>query len=377
MIFLYTAGALIIILSISICFDIWRKWTKLNRADKSPLNINTFDGLHSPYHPSVLFFENGWNGWRYWMAETPYSLRTKPYGDRNECPSIHVSNNGIDWQEVPGLSNPLEDLSERQVQELDYFSDPCLVMGPNGRLECWYRLTERRGEKEFRTKVSIRRRYSYNGKDWSPVEIMSQLDENTPDKGLGTVVVSPAILYDTEKGYIMWYVNMETAGCPDYQGVSMSISKDGYKWSDAVEIKFNRHVHQWHIDVQLINNKYLMTIFNFSDISIWYSEDGVSFNYLSTPIIPNNKPFSILSNLYKSCLIKDCSGYKLYLGSNDGVDTYVSLMQGSTIENLNQLLTDNIRISHFLSRYYYHQKRRIKFIIQHQILNKLNINKTA
>lgn len=365
MIYFFGTIFFIAVILFAIGIDAYRKWRNLNIIDRSPLRINTFDGRWSPYHPSVLFFENGWNGWKYWMAETPYSLRTKPYGDRNECPSIHVSNDGINWKELEGLSNPLEDLTPQQVKDLDYFSDPCLVCGPGGRLECWYRLTERRGEKELRTIVSLRRRYSSNGIDWSPVEIMAQLNENTPGKGLGNVVVSPAILYDEDKGYSMWFVNMETAGCPDFQGVSFSTSIDGKSWSDAQEVKFNRPIHQWHIDVQRIDNQYMMTIFNFEDISIWESLDGLNYNYITTSAVPTSRPFSIHEGLYKSCLIKDTDEFKLYIGSHDSVDTFISLMHGASIGSLRHYNTVNATFINFLSRYFYYQQRRVKFIFKH------------
>ena len=35
--------------------------------------INTFDGSGSLTHPSVLYFENGFNGYKYWMSYTPYA----------------------------------------------------------------------------------------------------------------------------------------------------------------------------------------------------------------------------------------------------------------------------------------------------------------
>ena len=41
---------------------------------KTPLEIKTPDGYNEPYHPSVLYFENGWKGYRYWMAFTPMPM---------------------------------------------------------------------------------------------------------------------------------------------------------------------------------------------------------------------------------------------------------------------------------------------------------------
>lgn len=54
---------------------IYAGWNRLNKGNfnQKPLAIHTFDDKESPYHPSVLFFEEGWQGHRYYMAETPFS----------------------------------------------------------------------------------------------------------------------------------------------------------------------------------------------------------------------------------------------------------------------------------------------------------------
>ena len=126
---------LILVSSIAVNFTF--QWFDLAKYNQAPLSIKTFEGSNSPYHPSVLYFEEGWNGYKYWMSETPYSPKSKPYRDRNECPSIHVSNDGIVWTEIN--LNPIDNLAGKQVEELEYFSDPHLVFA-NDRLECWYHL---------------------------------------------------------------------------------------------------------------------------------------------------------------------------------------------------------------------------------------------
>ncbi len=48
---------------------------------------------NAPVHPGTLFFENGWNGARYWMAYTPYPALNSDY----ENPTVASSNDGIVW----------------------------------------------------------------------------------------------------------------------------------------------------------------------------------------------------------------------------------------------------------------------------------------
>lgn len=69
----------------------------------SPQTIPTYDGTNQPTHPSVVKFDQPWNGYTYWMAMTPY-----PYNDGSyENPSIVVSNDGENWIVPSGLTNPL------------------------------------------------------------------------------------------------------------------------------------------------------------------------------------------------------------------------------------------------------------------------------
>ena len=69
----------------------------------SPQTIPTYDGTNQPTHPSVVKFDQPWNGYTYWMAMTPY-----PYNDGSyENPSIVVSNDGENWIVHSGLTNPL------------------------------------------------------------------------------------------------------------------------------------------------------------------------------------------------------------------------------------------------------------------------------
>jgi hypothetical protein len=107
-----------IILSIIIFWAICKvcvMWKQLQRCNQQPLDIKTFDGSDSPYHPAVLYFKDGWNGYKYWMAETPFSPKAQPYPDRFECPTIHVSNDGVNWAYIGEELKPIDDLTEQQV----------------------------------------------------------------------------------------------------------------------------------------------------------------------------------------------------------------------------------------------------------------------
>lgn len=64
----------------------------------------TYDGSGQSVHPSVIDFAQTvlgtWNGYRYWMAHTPYFSGIDDY----ENPAILVSQNGYYWRTPPGLT---------------------------------------------------------------------------------------------------------------------------------------------------------------------------------------------------------------------------------------------------------------------------------
>lgn len=63
----------------------------------------------SPYSPahslhfSPVYFKNGFNGWKYWMAFTPYPDSDSTY----ENPCVVVSQDGRSWEVPEGVVNPI------------------------------------------------------------------------------------------------------------------------------------------------------------------------------------------------------------------------------------------------------------------------------
>ena len=69
----------------------------------SPLITPTYDGSGQALHPDVYYNANSWNGYKYWMAMTPYRTARQ----RFENPSILVSNDGKTWINPTGITNPI------------------------------------------------------------------------------------------------------------------------------------------------------------------------------------------------------------------------------------------------------------------------------
>lgn len=72
------------------------------------LSTPTYDGSGNTVHPDVVDFATmhgipAWNGYRFWMAHTPYPNSN----DQFENPSVLASHNGWEWETPVGLTNPL------------------------------------------------------------------------------------------------------------------------------------------------------------------------------------------------------------------------------------------------------------------------------
>lgn len=293
---------------------------------KKPLEIKTFDGYNQPYHPSVLFFSNGWNGYNYWMALTPYPMNGKPYKDRWECPCIYSSENGKEWV-VPGnLINPLDDLSDKEIENKDFFSDPHLVY-VNDRIECWYRISHHSGNGGDMDTFIVRK-VSYDGIDWCNREVMIDPLQEDIKNNLGDMVRSPAIIYHGK--YYMWYVdNKKNVG---QRNICYTVSEDGKNWIKSQKcILYGHDINPWHIDVNYIDNFYWLTVYDLNSITLWKSVDGLNFEFLKILLSPSLKYGSFYSDgLYRSVLIKDDKDYRLYFSAFDDQKTSIGLMQGKT-----------------------------------------------
>lgn len=364
--FIVATISIILLLGVAVTFYRWRR---LQCYNQSPLNIKTFDGRNSPYHPTVLYFKEGWNGYKYWMAETPFSPQCKPYMDRDECPSIHVSNDGINWFEI--IKSPIDDLNEQEIKELDFFSDPHLVYA-NGRLECWYRFTHRKGKANYYDNLQLVRRTSYDGRKWSDREMLVNLATKEGD-ALGNALVSPAIQYNNGT-YRMWFVDSESRTT---RNIAYSESTNGYDWTEKKICSLNGSENTpWHIDVNIIDGKYYLLSYNFDNITLWKSEDGLNFSFMKEILKPSVFGSFYGYSLYRACIIKD-EKYKVYFSGNDSLNTYIGLLQGEDINNL--VFVPNgkhLNLLQLITFQYKFKSRSAKFIIK-RILKKLSKNKSV
>src|SRR5690625_2444810 len=129
-----------------------------------PIPIPTYEGSGQTVHPDALYFPNRWNGYRYWMVHTPYPNTD----DKYENPSIAVSNDGITWVDVPGLTNPIDQPTEEELSQNVHLSDGVIFIVGN-TMECWYRYRNKTTNEE-----KFLRRTTTDGINWTPKEVVYQ-----------------------------------------------------------------------------------------------------------------------------------------------------------------------------------------------------------
>ena len=220
-----------------------------------PLDIPTYDGDPSVGHPSVVFVPESWNGYRYWMAFTPFP------DDERENPSIVVSQDGIRWWVPDGVSNPVVSADEVRRSGFRYNSDPELVLTPDGRLLLYYRPFFGSGNEAVFCKCSR------DGVEWSSGRMVLSNRAARYPAGL----LSPAIEVGMDGVLVMWTVNGLNLG---RRVIERRTSPDGLHWSLPERCPVPRGVNPWHIDVVAASGRYHMLVSDRTRLFYWTSVDG-------------------------------------------------------------------------------------------------------
>lgn len=257
------------------------------------VDIPTYDGSNQLTHPKVLYFDKGWNGYKYWMAMTPY-----PNGnDTYENPSIVVSNDGDRWTVPEGLINPVSGIPTGSKKG-EHYSDPHLVMHGN-TMELWYRYNPalhekgKTGRADNKTNICYRKT-SEDGIHWSDAEIVLQRADG---------LLSPCI--DYEDGiYKIWYTS--------YKGkLYYSQSEDAHIWDTNVlcSASLPSGFQLYHQDIIKNGNRYYLLQSAFKkvnytfDLFLYTSDDGINF-YGMQQVCPDHN-----AALWKGVSLYRSTGY--------------------------------------------------------------------
>ena len=250
------------------------------------LQIETYlAGMNQSTHPSVIETPGRWNGWRYWMAYTPY-----PFANgREENPSIAVSNDLKTWHIPQGLYNPIANNNETACDEL---KDPHILYNDSlDRLEVWY-LGRKDSTIASGSDLLLFRKTSENGIAWSDYEIMDTV----------TGTLSHSVDYHNGT-YRAWAIKPSSDGTPGKLLLKQSI--DGRHWNEATACLFgstNSIEQIWHGAVSrdsIYRFTFIPNSGNSAEVLYSESRDGVKWTTPSAIISKGNARH----NFYRPCIL--------------------------------------------------------------------------
>lgn len=245
-------------------------------------------------HPSVLFFPDKWNGYRYWMAMTPY-----PAGnDNHEDPCIVASQDGITWVVPVGQSNPIDDADGMPA----YNSDVDLKMGPENTLYLFWRF---RDDTNVGAEEQMYYSTSTDGVTWAPKINFLQGDR------LDRQLVSPSLIFEDGK-WTMYAVDI----VPSPNLVVKMVSETAYPemgWGATTLVTTGASTagrEPWHLYVLPFGGRYYMLradcLLNLNgsspNLQFLSSSDGNTFIGSGSEVIPMTVP-GLHDQLYRATMV--------------------------------------------------------------------------
>lgn len=295
-----------------------------NKNALKKLKIVSSYGDDEAYHPKVISFDEPFNGYKYWMAYTPY-----PHADdAKENPHIAVSNDMKTWKEPKGFENPLEPSPENFKVGDIYNSDTHILYNSDTKqLEVWWRYVNNEDKS-----VIIYRKTSEDGVKWSDKEVVIKNIRRKKD------YLSPAVIYEDGK-YKMWYVS----GTKQVEYIESDNLKD---WSETkcINVNYsNKGLKSWHLDVIHTDVGYEMVVSAFINdernrMNLYYSKSEDNEEW-SVPEIILTPSFATDNwdnrGIYRSSLLKiDKTYYLFYSGISSTGERGVGLITGNDVNNL-------------------------------------------
>lgn len=276
-------------------------------------------------HPSVVSFEKKWNGYKYWMAFTPYKQGNSYY----ENPHIVASNNMINWIKPKGLKNPLDAIYDKSGK--NYNSDTHLVYNQKTKkMEIIWRSV-------FDKKVVFYYKNSSDGVKWSKKKQIMSFTRSKTD------LYSPALIFEDGK-YRLWSISTK------YK-VEYRESTNLTNWSSPriLNINFPKNIKPWHIDAQKIDGKYHLLINAFpskgavksihrytnSALYIMTSKNNINYTKPKKIMGPSKKFKYDNRGLYRSSIQKINGVYAIiYSSVGKNKSWNISLSIGEDLNNL-------------------------------------------
>lgn len=207
----------------------------------APLTTPTPDGTGYATHPGAVDLgASGWNGYRYWMAYTPFYNSNSAI----ENPCIVASNDGVTWVEPAGISNPIAPHPGGGT----YNSDTDLEFDPStGRLWCFWRAALGTTGAFFEDVIAS---WSTDGSTWSQPATVYR----TETSAINSRALSPSILRTGVNSWFMWTIGV---GAPS---LMLTATGPTGPWTVAGELLFPQGIAPWHTEVIRFGDRLLMLL---------------------------------------------------------------------------------------------------------------------
>lgn len=299
------------------------------RPIRPKLRLITPYGDDMAYHPSVVSFEEEWNGYKYWIAFTPY-----PSADATkENPVINASNDLFEWCVPKGLKNPID--TPTPLDKYHYNSDTHLIFNEKeNRLELFWRyVCDDNGKAGS---VTIFRSVSYDGVHWEPKTEFFYSEKRRKNDWL-----SPAIILKDDV-YCVWYVG------PNNKVNYLEVKDGKIGEPTKIELEFENGLKPWHLDVIYNKDKdlYEMIVCPYTDqtdrslMSLYYSYSKNNQNWTAPKEIlkPTDQAPYIWDSLglYRASLVYTNNQYYLFYSAHSvyKLNVGVGLVCGPDIYSL-------------------------------------------
>lgn len=279
-------------------FSIGKTW--INDLQAFGLANSTKLSVTTPYrsddgvtHPHILEFYNGFRGYRYIIAITPYLDANDAY----ENPCIYGSNDLINLELLDGFEQPLDPRPPQVDGGVSaYNSDNVLVYDPiSGELVCIWRQTLPKPESVIERYSALWERRTKDGYRWTDKKRIF-LDSKSPESNIGGVG-SPGLIYDVKSGYWYLYVNRLDSSATALR-VFKSKSLDEDSWQYVGIANTGDISGAWHHEVRIIGDKVCILVHQLAAQKSLYfgiSDDFLNFSYSKSLFTDND--------IYKSSFI--------------------------------------------------------------------------
>lgn len=343
----------------------------------TPLNIVDDRGGQTITHTSPIYLPEGFAGYRYWMAYTPYP------GADEENPRLVASHDGVSWEKPPGLPELLATFADAKALGYIGWSDTDLVFdgsklrviyrgyggsksltadSSSGVFTCaahqyvtgngfafvngtpptglslgvlyyviptgadTFKLASSRANAIAGTALS----FSSNGTSLS-CQSSDCLHQNTWDgttltastlilEGLPATLLSPSLIQKPDGTWVIYALNLAAGGVRLYQ------STDGVSgWTHVLSTTFPAGTSIWHLAVRYYGNKYYAVVTSRRGWQIYTYEslDGTIFTGRGTPFIPPLETSLDTGGYYRS-------GFYVSGATPPMLNIYAVAMDGST-----------------------------------------------